>query len=131
MNLLIYHMEEKMKNKKIIFLLSSILLIFAFLGISNKTQASYLNGNSYARKATRHVRVTKTMHVYRCHTGKYEAANRFYSSGKVKKGTKLYISRWIMSTGGVWVIKSRKYYHNRRTFFVVPGMKANWYKRIK
>lgn len=120
-----------MKKKKLIFILSSVLLLFTFLGISQTSQANYLSGNSYASLATRHVRVTRTMRVYRCRTGKYEAANHFYRAGKVRKGTKLYISRWLMSTGGCWVIKSRKYYHNRRTFFVVPGMKANWYKRIK
>ena len=28
-----------------------------------------------------------------------------------------------MSAGSGWGIKSHKYYHNRRTFFAVPGMK--------
>ena len=48
----------------------------------------------------------------------------------VDKKTKIYISRWLISAGSGWGIKSHKYYHNRRTFFAVPGMKANGYKRI-
>lgn len=99
---------------------------------SSTVQASsYLSGNSYAKKATRYVKVTKKMPVYKVKTGKYEATNKFTRYGSVKKGSKVYISKWLMSTGGVWVIKSKKYYHNKRTFFVVPGTKANWYKKIK
>ncbi|WP_308555450.1 hypothetical protein [uncultured Lactobacillus sp.] len=121
-----------MKNKRIIVLL---IMILGFAGIftatnSNKVQASYLSGNNYASLATRHVVVTRTMPVYRCKTGHCEAENRFYHAGHAHKGTKIYISRWLMSTGGVWVIKGGKYYHNHRTFFVVPGSRANWYQRI-
>ena len=119
-------------KKSVKFLVAALFILFLGLGINHKNiQASYLNGNNYAAMATRHVKVTKNMPVYRIKTGKYEAQNRFYRYGSIKKGTKLYISRWIMSTGGVWVIKSKNYYYNHRTFFVVSGMKANWYKRIK
>lgn len=118
-------------KKKIVILIGILTLGLLFTCNNQTTEARYLNGNSYARLATRHVRVTRTMPVYRCRTGKYEAKNHFYRVGKVRKGTKLYISKWLMSTGACWVIKSHKYYHNRRTFFVVPGRRANWYKRIR
>lgn len=135
MNLLVSLLGGKcMKNKKLFIIFTTLLLILGFLGLNSKNQnvkASYLNGNSYASMATRHVVVTRRMPVYKCRTGKCEAANRFHRNGSVRKGTKLYISRWLMSTGSCWVIKSRRYYHNRRTFFVVPGRKANWYRRIR
>lgn len=119
-------------KKKLFLIFVPIFLLVVGLGHANNVQASsYLNGNTYAKQATRYVRVTKKMRVYRVRTGKYEAANRFYKVGYLKKGTKLHISYWIMSTGGGWVVKSKKYYHNRRTFFFVVGNHANWYKRIR
>lgn len=72
-------------------------------------QASYLNGYDYAKMANKKVVVTKTMKVYRVKTGTSESKNHFYSAGKVKKGSVIYRSRWLMSTDSGWVIKSNKY----------------------
>lgn len=98
------------------------------LSSSVSVSAGYLNGNSYATLATRHVKTTKSVAVYRIRTGKYEAANHFHYAGKIKKGTKLRISHYLMSTGG-WIITSKKYYHNKRTFFLVPDSQHHWYKK--
>ena len=121
-----------MRYRRLVTIIATLLgLIGIFKFNSQPANASYLNGNDYAKMATRYVRVTKSMPVYRCKTGNCEANNRFHRYGTLKKGTKVYISRWLMSTGSCWVIKSHKYYHNRRTFFAGPGMKVNWYKRIR
>lgn len=119
-----------MKKKALLFL---AIISFGLLGLShtNKVEASsYLNGNDYARAATRYVKVTRKIPIYRVRTGRYEAANHFYKAGYVKKGTKLHISYWIMSTGG-WIVTSKKYYHNSRTFFLISAKHADWYKQIR
>ncbi|VDG17565.1 hypothetical protein [Lactobacillus brevis] [Lactiplantibacillus mudanjiangensis] len=100
------------------------------LTIFTSAQASYLSGNSYATMATRRVKITKNVNVYRCKTGQYEATNHFTYVGKLHKGAHVKISNWLMSTGGVWVVKSARYYHNSRTFFVISAKGHHWYKRI-
>lgn len=95
-------------------------------------QASYLNGYDYAKMANTKVVVTKTMKVYRVKTGTSESKNHFYSAGKVKKGSVIYRSQWLMSTGSGWVIKSNKYKAGRRQFYFVSAPeKTKWFKAYK
>lgn len=95
-------------------------------------QASYLNGYDYAKMANTKVVVTKTMKVYRVKTGTSESKNHFYSAGNVKKGSVIYRSRWLMSTGSGWVIKSNKYKAGRRKFYFVSAPeKTKWFKAYK
>lgn len=95
-------------------------------------QASYLNGYDYAKMANKKVVVTKTMKVYRVKTGTSESKNHFYSAGNVKKGSVIYRSRWLMSTGSGWVIKSNKYKAGKRQFYFVSAPeKAKWFKAYK
>lgn len=95
-------------------------------------QASYLNGYDYAKMADKKVVVTKTMKVYRVKTGSSESRNHFYSAGKLKKGSVIYRSQWLMSTGSGWVIKSSKYKAGRRKFyFVTAPEKTKWFKAYK
>ena len=98
----------------------------SFIGFTQgKAQASYLNGNDYAATATKSVIARKTVRVYKVRTGDCEANNRFSFYGYLHKGSRVHRSQWFMSTGG-WIIKSpHKYYHNKRTFFLVA--KGNWY----
>lgn len=124
-----------MRFNKLKFLIA-FFCIFGFLVYNNKTvRATYLNGNSYTDLCTRYVKVTKPINVYKVTTGKYEAQNRFKYVGKIKKGSHIWISHWLMSTGGGWVvINDGKYYSTRRTFFFAHNPKsnrANWYKRIQ
>lgn len=92
-------------------------------------QASYLNGYDYAKMANTKVVVTKTMKVYRVKTGTSESKNHFYSAGNVKKGSVIYRSRWLMSTGSGWVIKSNKYKAGKRQFYFVSAPeKTKWFK---
>lgn len=87
--------------------------------------ASYLNGNDYAREATHLVTAKKRVAVYKIRTGNCEANNHWTFYKYLNKGSRVYASRWIMSTGG-WIVKSKKvYYHNSRTFFLIA--KGNWY----
>ena len=105
-------------------LLGTTLLSTLFL-FSSSVNASYLNGNSYAAEATKHATAKKTVRVYKVTTGKYEANNHYTFYGYLHKGSSVKRSSYLMSTGG-WVIKSsHKYYHNKRTFFLVA--KGNWY----
>lgn len=108
-----------------------IVLGLTLVGLSTTpVQASYLSGNSYAAMANRRVKITRSVRVYRVHTGQSEATNHFTYVGKVHKGAKVKISNWLMSTGSVWVIKSaHKYYHNSRTFFVVSAKGHHWYHK--
>lgn len=95
-------------------------------------QASYLNGYDYAKMANTKVVVTKTMKVYRVKTGTSESKNHFYSAGNVKKGSVIYRSRWLMSTGSGWVIKSNKYKAGKRQFYFVSAPeKTKWFKAYK
>ena len=95
-------------------------------------QASYLNGYDYAKMANKKVVVTKTMKVYRVKTGISESKNHFYSAGKVKKGSVIYRSQWLMSTGSGWVIKSNKYKAGKRQFYFVSALeKTKWFKAYK
>ncbi len=95
-------------------------------------QASYLNGYDYAKMANKKVVVTKTMKVYRVKTGTSESKNHFYSAGNVKKGSVIYRSRWLMSTGSGWVIKSNKYKAGKRQFYFVSAPeKTKWFKAYK
>ncbi|APG73350.1 hypothetical protein LJ046_06760 [Lactobacillus delbrueckii subsp. jakobsenii ZN7a-9 = DSM 26046] len=95
-------------------------------------QASYLNGYDYAKMADKKIVVTKTMKVYRVKTGTSESKNHFYSAGKVKKGSVIYRSQWLMSTGSGWVIKSNKYKAGRRKFYFVSAPeKTKWFKAYK
>jgi|GEM_PF-3601409 len=95
-------------------------------------QASYLNGYDYAKMANQKVVVTKTMKIYRVKTGTSESKNHFYSAGKVKKGSVIYRSQWLMSTGSGWVIKSSKYKAGRRKFYFVSAPeKTKWFKAYK
>lgn len=95
-------------------------------------QASYLNGYDYAKMADKKIVVTKTMKVYRVKTGTSESKNHFYSAGKVKKGSVIYRSQWLMSTGSGWVIKSNKYKAGRRQFYFVSAPeKTKWFKAYK
>ena len=115
-----------MKNRK--FLIGLVMTIFCIIGFANlnskAVHASYLN-----------VKVVKPINVYKVTTGHYEAQNHFKYVGKLNKGHKLWISRWLMSTGSGWVIiDSNKYYSSRRTFFFAHNPhsnRANWYKRIR
>lgn len=116
-----------MKKYKLFLVAASLFIALISLG-STTANASYLNGNSYAAEATRRVTTKKSVKVYMVETGKYEAANKFYSYGKIKKGTTLKASYYLMSTGG-WIVKSNKYFHDKRTFFIVPGGQHNWYKK--
>lgn len=95
-------------------------------------QASYLNGYDYAKMANTKVVVTKTMKVYRVKTGTSESKNHFYSAGNVKKGSVIYRSQWLMSTGSGWVIKCNKYKAGRRKFYFVSAPeKTKWFKAYK
>lgn len=95
-------------------------------------QASYLNGYDYAKMANKKVVVTKTMKVYRVKTGTSESKNHFYSADKVKKGSVIYRSQWLMSTGSGWVIKSSKYKAGKRQFYFVSAPeKTKWFKAYK
>ena len=93
----------------------------------------YLNGNSYTDMCTRYVKVIKPIRVYKVRTGTCEAKNKFHKYGKIKKGAKIWISHYLMSTGGGWVvISAHKYYSTRRIFFFAANghARANWYRRI-
>lgn len=95
-------------------------------------QAGYLNGYDYAKMANKKVVVTKTMKVYRVKTGTSESKNHFYSADKVKKGSVIYRSQWLMSTGSGWVIKSSKYKAGKRQFYFVSAPeKTKWFKAYK
>ena len=77
--------------------------------------------------------MVKTINVYKVTTGTCEANNRFKKYGRIKRGAKIWISRYLMSTGGGWVvINDNKYYSTKRTFFFAANghAQANWYKRI-
>lgn len=120
---------EIMYFRKIIML--SIATVSLGIGLAaSRTDAHanyYLNGNEYAQEATRFVTVRKTVSVYKIKTGNCEANNHWTFYKKLHKGSKVRISRWFMSTGG-WIIKSKKYYyHNSRTFFIVPTGNGHWY----
>ena len=124
-----------MKHKKFIVILATLLCIIGISTFNTKTaKASYLNGNSYTDMCTRYVKVVKPINVYKVRTGKCEAMNHFKYIGKIKKGSHIWISHWLMSTGGGWVvINDGKYYSTRRTFFFAHNPnsnRANWYKRI-
>ncbi|WPC18285.1 hypothetical protein N6G94_04610 [Pediococcus inopinatus] len=116
-----------MTKRKIIltFFLTSFLILVA---PTNVHASKYLSGNSYAKEAKAHIVAKKTVKVYKMTTGKYEAANHAHYYGTIKRGTALYRSAYLMSTGG-FIVKSRKYYHNSRTFFIVPQMSSNWYTK--
>ena len=103
-----------------------------FATTGKPVQASYLNGYDYAKMANKKVVVTKTMKVYRVKTGTSESKNHFYSAGNVKKGSVIYRSRWLMSTGSGWVIKSNKYTAGKRQFYFVSAPeKTKWFKAYK
>lgn len=114
--------------------MAMLLCAVRLIGTNSKTvQASYLNGNDYTDMCNRFVKVTKPVKVYKVRTGTCEANNHFKYYGKLKKGSHVLISRWLMSTVGGWIIFSKKYYSTRRTFFFAHnprGNRANWYKRI-
>ena len=102
----------------------------AAIGASTTTaNASYLNGNDYAREATRSVKVTKTVKLLRVHTGSCEANQRVYRAGTLKKGSRVSISTNLMSTGG-WVVRSKKIHANRRNFYLVAGGNKHWYTKV-
>jgi len=105
--------------------LIAITLLSSLFLFSSTADASYLNGNSYAAEAKKSATARKTVRVYKVTTGNYEANNHFTFYGYLHKGSKVKRSSYLMSTGG-WIIKSpHKYYHNKRTFFLVA--KGNWY----
>jgi len=104
--------------------LITLVLVSGLLSISTSAKANYLNGNSYAAEATKTAFAKKTVRVYKITTGHYESENQATLYGYLYKGTKVKRSNYIMSTGG-WIIKSHKYYHNKRTFFLVS--KKGWY----
>lgn len=106
---------------------------FTFAGVSLTpvANASYLNGNEYASTAHTLVKARKRVPVYKVRTGNCEANNHFSFYKYLKKGSKVYASRYFMSTGG-WVIKSSHvYYHNSRTFFLIPDNQGHWYTKLK
>ncbi|MFT8401005.1 MAG: hypothetical protein ABF679_07070 [Lentilactobacillus diolivorans] len=108
--------------KKYLILLTTLALGLLFFAMPIGTNAAYLNGNGYAREATHLVRARKAVRVYRVTTGNSEASNRFHFAGYLHKGSKVFASGYLMSTGGGRVIKSKyRYYHNYRTFFFVFG----------
>ncbi|PWG00990.1 hypothetical protein [Levilactobacillus bambusae] len=110
---------------------STAVLALLTLSAPTVTQASsYLSGKSYASQATHYVKTTKRVKVYRIHTGKYEAANRISSHKIIKKGTRLYRSSNIMSTGG-WIVKSGSLKHSHRYFYMVPSGTKHWYKAAR
>lgn len=122
-------------NKKLLKLFSSCVFLLVLLTFNrNSVSAShYLNGNNYTDACTRFVKVIKPINVYKVTTGTCEANNRFKKYGRIKRGAKIWISRYLMSTGGGWVvINDNKYYSTRRTFFFAANghAQANWYKRI-
>ncbi|WP_283598348.1 hypothetical protein [Lactobacillus gallinarum] len=122
-----------MKKKLLKIILPLLMLSFLFIFNKNTVSASYLNGNSYTDMCTRHVKVIKPIRVYKVRTGTCEAKNKFHKYGKIKKGAKIWISHYLMSTGGGWVvISAHKYYSTRRIFFFAANghARANWYRRI-
>lgn len=105
----------------------------AFAGVSfiPSAHASYLNGNEYAAEAHTLVKAIKRVPVYKIRTGNCEANNHFSFYKYLNKGSKVYASQYFMSTGG-WVIKSSHvYYHNSRTFFLIPDDQGHWYSKLK
>lgn len=109
------------------------------IGLSFGTQQSqaswfengHLNGNFYARNATNLVIARKTVPVFKYRTGTCEANNQRAFYGYLHKGSKVFASGYSMSTGGVWIIKSKhQYYHNSRTFFAVGNTTHYWYHRL-
>ncbi|MCP9331885.1 hypothetical protein [Lentilactobacillus hilgardii] len=113
--------------------MSIILLSTGLLGItcpSSVSANSYLSGNAYAKEATYHIKAKKTVPVYKVRTGKDEAQNTQKLAFHFHKGSKAYISRWQMSTGGWIIVSKHKYYHTSRTFFLVPTGLGKWYQKI-
>lgn len=88
------------------------------------------SGNAYAKEATYHIKAKKTVPVYKVRTGKSEAQNTQKLAFHFHKGSKAYISRWQMSTGGWIIVSKNKYYHTSRTFFLVPTGLGKWYQKI-
>jgi hypothetical protein len=116
-------------NLKHISIILGITIFSMFTSlVTTSTTASasyYLNGNDYAREATHLVTAKKTVRVYKIRTGNCEANNRWTFYKYIHKGSRVYASHWLMSTGG-WIVKSKNvYYHNPRTFFLIA--KSNWY----
>ncbi|QDD70405.1 hypothetical protein DM298_05700 [Lactobacillus amylovorus] len=124
------------RHTKLLIFVAMLLCAIGLISTNSKTvQATYLNGNDYTDMCKRYVKVVKTVKVYKVRTGTCEANNHFKYYGKLKKGSHVWISRWLMSTGGGWVIiNDGKYYSTRRTFFFAVNPhgynRANWYKRI-
>lgn len=108
--------------------LITLVLVSGLLSISTSAKANYLNGNSYAAEATKSATAKKNVRVYKITTGKYESENKASFFGYLRKGTTVKRSNYVMSTGG-WIIKSGKYYHNKRTFFLIA--KGDWYYKSK
>lgn len=123
-------------NKLIAVIMMTFGLVIGLGYGTQQSQASWfknghLNGNFYANEATNLVVSRKTVPVFKYRTGTCEANNRRTFYGYLHKGSKVFASGYKMSTGGVWIIKSKRvYYHNSRTFFAVGNTNHSWYRRL-
>ncbi|UQS86729.1 hypothetical protein MOO44_07550 [Nicoliella spurrieriana] len=101
-----------------------------FSCFASPSVANAATGYGYASTATHKVKTTKPMKVYKVLVGKDEAHNQFFKAGKIKRGTHLSVSDWVMSTGGGYVVTGQ--YHLKPTsktfYFVFDQNQKKWFK---
>ncbi|MBW1605882.1 hypothetical protein [Lactobacillus sp. Sy-1] len=107
-----------------------IIAALLFGSLTYPSVARAATGYGYASTANHQVKTTKTVSVYKVRVGKDEADNHFTKAGKIKKGTHLSVSDWVMSTGGGYVVTGK--YHWKPTsktfYFVFDQSQKKWFK---
>lgn len=111
----------------------AVLLGFGCLGNIQNVQADDWNGLSISRNAKNPVVTTRTATIYKVRVGKDMAENRFVSKSILKKGTKLFSTRYLMSPWGYVVYSGEdgKYTPSYHYFYLVAtNNPTTWYKKI-
>ncbi|MCH4165099.1 MAG: hypothetical protein LKF37_10035 [Lentilactobacillus diolivorans] len=111
----------------------AVLLGFIYVGNIQNIRADDLNGLGISRNAKNPVVTTQTSVIYKVHVGKNMAENKLVSQSTLQKGTKLFSTRYLMSTGGYVVYSGEdgKYTPSDHYFYLVAtNSPTAWYKKI-
>jgi hypothetical protein len=112
----------------------AVLLGFGCFGNLQNVQANDLNGLDISRKAKIPVVTTQTSVIYKVRVGKNMAKNRPVSQSTLQKGTKLFSTRYLASSGGYIVYSgddgSRYNPRDHYFYLVATNSPTAWYKKI-
>lgn len=122
-------MRAFLKSVSLASVICGITLLFNSHPIVSASQV--YSGLDKARSAQITVKAKRTMIVNKVRIGPYEGANRTVARYKLHKGSLVFASGWVMSSGGYTVRNNGRFLPTDKYFYVIDTPSpTKWYKKL-